>query len=324
MPRSPHQLAVAAFGYSFFAVALVPLSLLLALLCMASMPRGLTSALTIATCVALGGGGSIALAIYGFVLAIKARRSQLPKQPTPWAVAAMVCYFVPCLLLLAWLAICLRTLEGEISIWIAVPPLVAVAGIAWPIYAARRYGLNSSLLPPLAMPLAGVGLCFGVLGILTAFPLYGVQRSCGPSVYSFDGRGFVLDCEPYAGAIAEKRAGYSRLNHLRPVGHACRLKMVNDLDETQYTDELRLLVVDHPLNTEVVPDASGHIHTIASPIRPTAARELPGTDVLDLIGAEGDRCWESALSHESGDGFARARSRPGVSRNPRTPGKQSW
>ena len=55
------------------------------------------------------------------------------------------------------------------------------------------------------MPLAGLAICLGVVAVGEAFPLYTVQRSCGPSVYSFDGNGFVLDCEPYAGAIQEKR-----------------------------------------------------------------------------------------------------------------------
>ncbi len=55
--------------------------------------------------------------------------------------------------------------------------------------------------------------------------------------------------------------------------------MANELDETQYTDELKLLVVDHPSTAEIIPDAAGKLHTLSAPVRPTVAREEPATDM---------------------------------------------
>jgi hypothetical protein len=125
------------------------------------------------------------------------------------------------------------------------------------------------------------------------------KASCGPFVYSFDGTEFVLDSEPYAGAILIERTGYSELNRLAVVDGRYQLKITNELNETQYTDELKLLVVEHPVGTDIVSDVTGRIHTIASPVAPIFASEPPGTDILGLVSEKDNRFWEGGISDKS-------------------------
>jgi len=148
-----------------------------------------------------------------------------------------------------------------------------------------------------------------VIGISEIWPVLGAyhpafaekakKASCGPFVYSFDGTEFVFDSEPYAGAILIERTGYSELNSLAAADRQYKLKMANELNEIQYTDELKLLVVEHPVGTDIMPDVTGHIHTIASPITPTSASEPPGTDILGLVSEKDNRFWEGGLSDKS-------------------------
>jgi hypothetical protein len=53
--------------------------------------------------------------------------------------------------------------------------------------------------------------------------------------------------ETFGGAIfhAAQRTDVDNLDHLAEVGGAYRVKLTNELQETQYVDELKLLVVDH-------------------------------------------------------------------------------
>lgn len=114
------------------------------------------------------------------------------------------------------------------------------------------------------------------LGIIAALALLAIviiaatKESC-PFIYSFDGEKYVFDAEPYGGAITEglRKTDYSRLENLKPVNEKYKLLMRNEADETQHTDEMKLLVIDHSLNSEVVPDLTGNMtlfDRICSPI----------------------------------------------------------
>jgi hypothetical protein len=107
------------------------------------------------------------------------------------------------------------------------------------------------------------------------------QGSC-PYVYSFDGSGYVLDSETYAGAMARglERTDVDNLDHIRPVDGSYRLTLANELDETEYTDELALLVVDHPRETKVYPEASGATRLVGNGVPPRSVRSFAYPDSL--------------------------------------------
>jgi len=128
------------------------------------------------------------------------------------------------------------------------------------------------------------------------------NESC-PFVYSFDGKDFHLDGEPYGGSICEvlKRTEWSGLDHLKDVNGRYRLLLTNELKETEHTDELKLVLVDHPQEIDVVPDASGKIHTIAQPLSPLKACDQDGRDILPLISKKDQVFWLTQAENKDPD-----------------------
>lgn len=120
--------------------------------------------------------------------------------------------------------------------------------------------------------------------------------SC-PFLYSFDGKDYVFDSESYAGAVARglERSDVDNLEHLRPVAGTYRLRMKNERPETDYTDEVNLLVVDHPPGTRAVPRASGHVALIGVGMQPAATRPYGGDTIPSRAG------WELAFPRPDGD-----------------------
>jgi hypothetical protein len=117
-------------------------------------------------------------------------------------------------------------------------------------------------------------------------------ESC-PFLYSFDGEDFHLDGEPYGGSICAglKRTEWSGLDHLQEVNGQFRLFLTNELKETEHTDELKLIVVDHARDMQVVPDMSGNIHTISRPLPPLQAYDQDGRDILPLVSKKDQVFW---------------------------------
>ena len=114
-------------------------------------------------------------------------------------------------------------------------------------------------------------------------------------VYSFNASSYILDSETYGGAPfkAAERTDYDNLDYVLPVDGKYHLRMTNELPETQYTDEIKLIVVDHPRGTNVIPESHGSIHTISSPVAPLSATDFDGQDVAKLIAKKDELFWES-------------------------------
>ena len=146
--------------------------------------------------------------------------------------------------------------------------------------------------------LAGIAVAAATIWIITAMsesdepppPTPEPEGSC-PFIYSFDGEGWHLDSETYAGAVMEplKRTDLDNLEHIRAVDGLYRLRLANERPETQYTDELTLRVVDHPQGTAVYSDASGRPRLLRDGRPPMAATGVRGADVLaSVTHADGD------------------------------------
>ena len=107
--------------------------------------------------------------------------------------------------------------------------------------------------------LAGIGIALGVVAVGGLIAL-ATKESC-PFVYSFDGENYVFDGEPYGGAIcpALERTDYCLLENLKPFKNQYLLQLTNEVNETQYTNEFKLWVVDHPQDVSVIPDINGNL-----------------------------------------------------------------
>jgi len=134
----------------------------------------------------------------------------------------------------------------------------------------------------------------GGVAVLLVIMIIASDPSC-PFIYSFDGENYTLDAEPYAGAVCRglKRTEWCGLEHLKEVNGEYRILMTNELDETDYTDELKLVVVDHPGDVRVVPDTWGGIHTISNPIAPMRAYDREGSDLSFYVSKNDHRVWVS-------------------------------
>lgn len=142
--------------------------------------------------------------------------------------------------------------------------------------------------------LATIGGAVAVAGVLAAI-IVATKESC-PFVYSWDGAQYVFDAEPYGGATTRglERDDWAALERLRPVNGEYRLMVTNEVNETQYTNAMELLVVDHPAGVRVVPDEHGGLHTLAALQPPRAARDRDGRDLLRWLERTDRLIWEPA------------------------------
>lgn len=127
----------------------------------------------------------------------------------------------------------------------------------------------------------------------TPSPTYG---QCCPFIYSFDGEKYIFDAEPYGGAICKglERTEWCTLESLKETDGQYKVRIANELEEIQHTDEMALLVVDHPKDMVVVPDTSGNIHTIAQPVVPNRAFDSKGNDLMPYF-IKNDRVFWTSL-----------------------------
>jgi hypothetical protein len=133
-----------------------------------------------------------------------------------------------------------------------------------------------------------IGTIAIVAGVIAA-----TKQSC-PFVYSWNGTEYVFDAEPYGGAISRglEKDDFSELGQLQEENGLYRLRVTNEVDETQFTNLTELWVVDHPAGTRVVPDILGKLHTVAAAYAPLSARDASGHDLLPWLRATDRLIWE--------------------------------
>lgn len=121
--------------------------------------------------------------------------------------------------------------------------------------------------------------------------------SC-PFIYSFDGSTYHFESETFSGSVFKglERPAFDVLYHLKPVNGTYRLKLVNARNETEYVNELALIAVEHPIGTSVIPDRSGAMHTISSPVHPSHSRDFCGRNVVSEITGRDHVFWTSTLA----------------------------
>ncbi len=126
-----------------------------------------------------------------------------------------------------------------------------------------------------------------------------------PFVYSWDGQRYVLDGEPNPAAIARAlaRTDSSALVHLASVDGEYRVLLTNEQDETQHTDSLALLAVDHFPSATVVLGQDGAVHALEHRQRLVSATDEHAADVLPLLIDVDQVSWladlEEATTHGS-------------------------
>ena len=166
----------------------------------------------------------------------------------------------------------------------------------------RKSDSTANVILALLVVCGAVAATFAIARGLKNADLGPEWESC-PFVYSFDGERYVLDAEPYGMAITEglKRVDWVELSNLKEDDGTYRVLLANELDETQYTDELKLVTVDHAPGVKIAPDIAGRMHAFAYPVAPAKAVDQRGRDILPFV-AENDLVfWACRLAEKTPD-----------------------
>ena len=149
---------------------------------------------------------------------------------------------------------------------------------------------------PAGDTLGGIAVAVRAAGSTWTLPEGFLSFSSCPLVYSWDGAAWHLDSGTFGGAIARglTRTDVDEIPHAAAFAGRLRLRMTNELPETEHVDAVQVIAVDHAPGTSVVPDAAGGVHVLAG-LRPAiGARDRDGRDVSATLARADDWAWESA------------------------------
>ena len=140
--------------------------------------------------------------------------------------------------------------------------------------------------------LAVVGVAAVIAGAAVAIAV-ATKQSC-PFIYAWDGHRYVFDAEPYGGAITRglERDDYGELPSLVEEHGIYRLLVTNEVNESQFTNQLQLLVVDHAAGVHIKADEYGHFYAFDSLARPTSALDQDGRDLRPWLAENDQIIWE--------------------------------
>jgi len=134
---------------------------------------------------------------------------------------------------------------------------------------------------------AAVALLVGLIAALT-------KSSC-PFVYVVTPAGPVLVGEAYSGATTKATQRADLMPLPRSVTKRAHLWLANETLETQYTDQLELVLVDHSPEARAVATASARPILVGAPIAPTRVTDLAGAEVTGQVAIEDGRVWQTDL-----------------------------
>jgi hypothetical protein len=119
--------------------------------------------------------------------------------------------------------------------------------------------------------------------------------SC-PLVYSWDGSSWRLDSGTFGGAVAPAlaRTDVDNLMYATARNGVLRLRVANELNETDYLDALSVLAVDHAPGLTVAPGGDGQIYALGKLELPLSARDDRGGNALPRVRAADGWGWESS------------------------------
>lgn len=123
---------------------------------------------------------------------------------------------------------------------------------------------------------------------------------CCLFVYSWDGQKYNFDTEAYTGAITKglERDDYSLLQNVKEQDGEYRLMLSNDNDETQYTDQLEMWVVDQDRGVMPRAGADGTLYNAAEAQGPVSARDGQGKDLMNWLAKRDRLIWEPAPAEQ--------------------------
>lgn len=154
--------------------------------------------------------------------------------------------------------------------------------------------------------LASIGMVaalFGIIFLIVMIIAIATKESC-PFVYIDRGYGWELVGEAYAGA-AFRSIERDDLLPLPDVGQAERIKLrlKNEARETQYTDRVELVLVEHQANSRALSSFDGRIMIAGNPRQPIKVYNTQGEDITQAVVDVDSLVWQTDIGRiaESGD-----------------------
>jgi hypothetical protein len=142
----------------------------------------------------------------------------------------------------------------------------------------------SWVIPMITVPIA-VAAVAGTIVLLT-------KSSC-PLVYIKNDNKVEFAGEIFGGAVYSslERHDYLPLPGFKPSKGRYELLISNGLPEIQYINLAELIIVNHQMNTSVLTDRQGVVHTINQPEAPEEASTTSNSDILSLVNEKDQQCF---------------------------------
>jgi hypothetical protein len=145
-----------------------------------------------------------------------------------------------------------------------------------------------------ATVMANVGIVAGAFaGVILLVAL--LKESC-PFVYVDRGQGPELVGEAYAGAVLRSIQRDDLLPLPTLPGDRARIQLRNEARETQYTDRVELVLVDHAPDTRVLSTFDATSILVGPPVNAVWIRDGQGRDMTELLSAPDRRLWETDMT----------------------------
>jgi len=172
-----------------------------------------------------------------------------------------------------------RWLEGEVAreaTAVVRADLRDVAGLS-----IREVNGPMTAFKTTAAVVGAAAAVVAVVAIIVAL----TKESC-PFVYVDDGEGWRLVGEAYAGAAFRSTQRHDLLPlPVAAIGDSLFVRLRNEARETQYTDQVRLVVVDHPSGTRALSTFDGSLALVGTPAGPLEAHDTFGRDAVARLAA---------------------------------------
>lgn len=142
-------------------------------------------------------------------------------------------------------------------------------------------------------------IAIGVPSIYASFIIYLMIVCNCPHAYVQNGSTWEFTNTLYTGAVhpALERYDFKTLQDFRPGSSSYALQIRNELDEIQYTNELKLLAVYHQVGETVVSDQFGKIYGVTQKIQPIKVTDDAQNSMIQQV-LEAD---DDAYAFESSD-----------------------
>jgi hypothetical protein len=139
--------------------------------------------------------------------------------------------------------------------------------------------------------LASLGVIAGVLGVV--FAIVALTKESCPFVYVDRGSGAELVGEAYAGAAFRSLARDDLLPLPALPGGRVSIRLRNEAQETQFTDRLELLLVEHAPVLRAVSTHAAELLLVEGGAAPASARDLQGREATARVAALDGVLWEA-------------------------------